>query len=70
MSITEKSDIITGLYRARAELGVLLTHCQDARALTIAIAVQNAQAEIVMVIDGIEKEEKRPAELVMATPKF
>ena len=73
MSISERSEIVTGLYRVQAEIGVLLARCQQARALQIGVSVQAAQTVINEAIEDVKPGADVYVSLPqveMAAPKF
>lgn len=73
MSISERSEIVAGLYRLQAEIGVLLQRCQQARALQIGVSVQAAQTIIGEAIEEV-KPDAHPyvsvPQVEFAVPKF
>jgi hypothetical protein len=73
MSITERSEILTGLYRVQSELGVVLQRCQHARALQVGVSVQAAQNIVNEAISDFKPDTlpfELPRDIPMPTPKF
>jgi hypothetical protein len=56
MSISERSEILSGLYKLRSDAGVILTKCQSARALAIGINVQGVQNLLNEVIGELQPD--------------
>jgi hypothetical protein len=46
MSITERSEILSRLYKLRADLGALYANCEQSRSMMVGVYVQAAQREI------------------------
>jgi hypothetical protein len=73
MSSIERSEILTGLYKLRADAGALFVRCQQVRALHIGVNVQGAQTLLDEAIKDTAPDAFQyeiPVLLELATPKF
>jgi len=66
MSITERGEILTRLYKLSAECGALLAYCQDVRAVAVAVSVTEACDVLNEKIDEMQGRETAPRQLSFA----
>jgi hypothetical protein len=72
MSNTERSEILAGLYKLRADAGALFVRCQHARALHMGVNLQGAQTLLDEAIKDLAPDAfqyEMPVALELATPK-
>lgn len=69
MGLTERSEIVSDLYKLRAELGCLFLKCQDARALATGVSVQAAQNDINEALADYQPDPPCPAPMEFPEPK-
>ena len=60
MNMNERGDILSGLYKASADLGVLLVRSQSCGALSISVAVTEARDILNEKIDEMQGREAQP----------
>jgi hypothetical protein len=71
MSITERSEILSALYKVQGDLGAIQHLCQETRALLVAVSVEAAQEAINEAIEQFKPDSNEPlAKLEFPTPKF
>jgi hypothetical protein len=70
MSMNERSEILSALYRESAELGVLYQRCQDSRALAAGTKVQIARDALNEAIEEFQPDSPAPCEMEFARAKF
>lgn len=73
MSITERGEILSSLYKLRADAGALYSRCQEARVLHVGVSVQSAQSAINEAIDDFKPDAPQyemPPKHEMATSQF
>jgi len=71
MSLSERAEIMTVIYRLRADTGALFARCQEARALHIAVnleCVQNLLNEILDDCKPDAPEYSMPVKLPLKQP--
>jgi hypothetical protein len=69
MSMNERSEILSALYRERAEVGVIYQRCQDSRALAVGMKVQIARDALNEAIAEFQPDSPAPCEMQFPTPK-
>ena len=56
MSMTERSEILEGIYRLNAETGQLLARCQQARALQLGVSLAAVQNILTETLDDLRPD--------------
>jgi hypothetical protein len=70
MSMNERSEILAGLYREAAEVGVIYQRCQDSRALAVGVKVQAARDALNEAIAEFHPDSPAPCEMEFARAKY
>ena len=61
MTLTERSEMLSQLFKLRSELGALYSNCLETRALVIGTKVQTAQASINEALEEFQPEPNFPS---------
>jgi hypothetical protein len=70
MSITERSEILSRLYKAQTELGCIYDLCRETRAVRVGAFVQVAQNNVNEAIDEFKPDSPAPQKMEFARRKF
>lgn len=70
MSITERSEILSALHKANADLCVIFNRCRDTRAVSVGVFVATAQNSVQEAIHEFQPDLPVPAAQEFPRPKF